>query len=268
MKFSLFIILIFPFTTYAGTFGSVTLKGLTYGHDQSGCDAEDIIIDEYNRTNIDFVEGTAPYKWDCDGVTSAEAQEKRCPYAQNVKNGMGNLRCFSNSKTGPAVCVSGASFKEKEETYGFDTLSGTKTSKVTRARFKELFTLTETTGKYRNDKLIKMDPDGCKTQEVRDNGKNGTIVVSKERCTETLKNLLGGSEIEYSNPKQKYCDPELRDNYDYVSGMLGSVRMIGDCLRLIPNFGNDYTREMLERRSSDRSREKSSNGKSSSAVSK
>lgn len=249
MRQLIFILALVPGLALAGTFGSVTLRGITYGHDQAGCDAEDNIIDVYNETNVDFVEGSAPYKWECSGVTARQAADRRCPYPQNVQSGMDSLRCFSNTPTGLAVCVSGASSQDVSETYGrAPTPSGTSTRTITRARYRQLFVFSNTTSGLSTGRTITLDTAGCRTQRVSTSDRGGTVSVDTERCNTRLRELLSGNEIPRSQPQLRFCDPTQRDNYDYVSPMLLAIKEVGDCMRLIPNFRNDYTREMLERR--------------------
>ncbi len=222
----------------AGVFGNVTLRRLTYGHDQAGCATEEVIKDVYQETGVDFVEGSASKSWDCADTTSSTADARRCPYPQYTvgrEAGMQGFRCFANGDAGVAVCVSGATSAQVPETYAVYRGPGspTRTENVERARVRELFILSKNNLGFRADHYYRFDNAGCQVEAFEG--------MTYQGCADLFQSALTGSTLyDPDISEQRFCDPANASDSNSISGHADKLKKIGECLRRIPNFRARY----------------------------
>lgn len=234
MKFmtALFLSLTFAHTAYAvGVFGPNTKLRNLNGVDQKGCEAAQLLEQEYLNNGINVVDGTAPYIWDCSGVTSAEADDKRCPFPQYLESTTG-MKCYSNSATGaPFVCVRNPRAETITASYG-----DVGTQKEYQPRFSELVVVRQDGSGFRRDSYFRMDSAGCKVENVRN--ESGTVTFAD--CSRKFDAALGGGNMYDSDISTvKFCDPADRSERR-MDGFAAKTSELNNCFESIPDFMNRY----------------------------
>lgn len=224
--------LFFSLNAFAvGPFGpEVSLKTVR-GIDQHSCEAPKVAQQIYEKTGVNFIEGKANAIWDCKGVTPMKAQEKNCPYPQNVKN-INATKCYSNtSDKSQIVCLSGPRTEIVEAVYAD---IGKRTEY--QVRYDEIIVLSNTTSGHRRDTSTKMDATGCKVESVRgwdDIGQmnNGSYDLTFDKCSKMFDAILSG--------KEKICDKDDQSR-DRLGSSWTSIKKMNFCFQDIPDFLNRY----------------------------
>ncbi len=216
-----------------GPFGDkVKLKEIGGRPDPTGCTADDVLSEEFSRNGIGIVDGTAPFSWTCDDVSSTEAEAKRCPFPQYKKDGESEVRCFSNtSKGGIFICVEGAR-SEKIRVPGSSPLKFEQ-----RTRFQKLHISSYNAQDYRHDRSFEMDDNGCQVTDVRDESGH---VVNFEKCADQYQRFLTGGFIYPGISTEKYCDPNPKNRLNQIHEYANSIEKLNFCIMNIPNFAERF----------------------------
>ena len=233
MKLSVVIFgLFFSISAFAvGPFGpDVSLKTVE-GIDQQRCEAPKVAQQIYEKTGVNFIEGKASAIWDCKGVTPMKAQEKNCPYPQNVIN-INATKCYSNTPDkSQIVCLSGPRTEIVEAVYAD---IGKRTEY--QVRYDEIIVMSNTTSGQRRDTSTKMDATGCKVESVRGwdaigQMNNGSYDLTFDKCSKMFDAILSG--------KEKMCDKD-DPSLDRAGEAWTRIKKISFCFNDIPDFLNRY----------------------------
>ncbi len=217
-----------------GPFGKdVSLKSLN-GIDQKGCEAGKVLEQEFAKNGINFIDGKTQSVWSCKGVTYKNAQEKRCPFPNTV-NDIAQIKCYSDSKVGPAVCISGARSEKIDVSYADSDIKF-----EVQPRFNELVVVGSDSGGYRQDRTITMDASGCAVEAVQGNDNigqmnNGSTNSTFDKCSEKFDAMLGGGAMypgQDSSPK--FCDRSNSANR--IDAYWTQIKQLNTCFEDIPNF--------------------------------